>query len=616
MSTQSPGAGLQVLIVSACEDDHAQVSGLLKGLVEPRTTYSIAWHRNGADAGQALEDGTYDVCIVGRHLGDGPAAGFIGHWGKNDAAAPIIHLHSGNSTTVARAKAAGADDCLHKEALTCQLLETVIGFAIERRRLRRRLEQLAEFDPLTGLQNRNAFERRLEEALASAERIGKHVAVLFVDLDNFKDVNDTLGHGSGDTLLQHVAGRLLKAKRKTDIVARMGGDEFAVLAVNLERASAATPLARRLLDGLRAPFEIDGKIVHSGASVGVTTFPTDARNAKALLVNADLALHRAKATGRRKYFFFDSEMQRNVQRRTKLEGDLRRAVDNGELTVHFQPQIDLRDRAVSGAEALVRWEHPELGMIAPVAFIPIAEATGLIGPLGDQVLQKACAACAQWSHTVGRNLRVSVNLSPNQFQSNDLSDRVLKTISEHGIEPGQLELEITEATMMRNVERAITDLQTLRASGVQLAIDDFGTGYSSLNYLKRFPVHHMKIDRSFIDGVDQNPADRAIVGSIIGMCHALGMEVVAEGVERETQLAFLQSQSCNEIQGFLFSPALENSAFEEWVRRFNLTLEAADGVGAGDAAKFDMVSDWTDNPAAILVRQDPGLPRQRHRRPG
>ena len=609
MKAHQRQAPITVLIASGDKDDYVQIRDLLGGLTFTDNQYEVSWQADCTDADKALEDN--DICLVGSRLVSCTGLEFIGDRATTEATPPMIQLAGGAGQARADlAKEAGADDCLDTDELTSRLLDKAIALAIERKNFRRKLEQLAEFDALTELQNRNAFKSRLEEALASAERTGKHVAVLFIVLDNFKDVNDTLGHPAGDKLLCTVAARLRKIKRKTDIVARMGGDEFALLAVNLERASAATPLARRVLDGLSAPFEIDGKVIHSGASIGVTTFPTDARNAKALLVNADLALYRAKSDGRRGYFFFDAEMQRNVRRRTRLEADLRRAVNNGDLAVHFQPQIDLRERSVSGAEALVRWEHPELGMVSPAAFIPIAETTGLIGPIGDQVLRKACAACAEWSRHLGLEMRVSVNLSPNQFQAEDLSEGVLRAVEESGINPYQLELEITEETMMRNVERAITDLHTLRESGIRLAIDDFGTGYSSLNYLKRFPVHHLKIDRSFVAGVDQNRADRAIVASVIGMGHALGMEVVAEGVERETQLAFLQSQSSNEVQGFLFSPALENTAFQEWVRKFNLTLTNADETAIVDDDTGET------NPAIILLRQDPGLPKRRHRRQG
>ena len=551
------------------------VRELLAGV--DHTPYDIVWAGDATAARQAVNGRSFDICLIDLAPAE-VAVSLVAALARGDGPPCVVLAETDNRALDLAAMAAGASGFIVKGEASPAVLEKAIRYAMDRYAHEQELTRLAEFDPLTGLLNRDAFGRRLEEAMASAERNGKHLAVLSVDLDDFKDVNDTLGHGVGDTLIGMVADRLKSVKRKTDVVGRMGGDEFAVLAVNLDREAGATQPARRILDALSAPYDIDGKTVHAGASIGVTTYPTDARNARALLVNADRALHRAKGSGRRGVFFFDAKMQRNVQRRTRLESDLRKAVENGDLVAHFQPQIDLRGRAVSGAEALVRWPHPELGMVPPGSFVPIAEATGLIAPLGEQVLQQACAACVGWSAALGRPLRVSVNLSPHQFHLEDLATRVLDIVSASGLAPAQLEVEITEATVMRNIKQAVDDLQTLREAGIRIAIDDFGTGYSSLAYLKRFPVDHLKIDRSFIEGVDSGAEDRAIVGSVVGLAHALGMAVIAEGVERESQLAFLQGQSCDEVQGFLFSPALASDAFESWVETFHAGAATSDAV--------------------------------------
>lgn len=583
VTSENQNDAVQVLLVDDDEDDFIITRDLLADV--GHVDYELTWVNQAQAAIDKIDAGSFDICLVDYRLGDGTGLDLIGHLGQRDDAPPTILLTGEADRALdIEAMKAGASDFLVKGQVTPPMLEKAVRYAIDRQRSERELARLAQYDPLTGLLNRNAFKRRLDEAVGDAERNDKHLAVLFIDLDHFKDVNDTMGHAAGDALIRAVADRLTDAKRKTDVVARMGGDEFAVLAVNLDRAAAATHPARRILETLSAPFEINGKVIHSGASVGVTTYPSDARNAKSLLVNADLALYRAKAGGRRTYFFFDAEMHRNVQRRSQLESDLRRAVDNGDLVAHFQPQIDIRGRRVAGAEALVRWPHAELGMVSPGAFIPIAEATGLIAPIGEQVLRQSCAACVEWGRTLGLDLRVAVNLSPNQFHADNLAEKILGIVDDCGLAPSQLEVEITEETIMRNVERAASDLQALREAGVQVGIDDFGTGYSSLAYLKRFPVDHLKIDRTFIEGVDRGRDDRAIVGSVIGLAHALGMAVVAEGVERESQLAFLQGQSCDEVQGFLFSPALENGKFQDWVRKFQHSIAAGGTVEAADHA--------------------------------
>ncbi len=434
----------------------------------------------------------------------------------------------------------------------------VLGYsvpaAVAFRRIRERwkaedqIRFLAMHDPLTGLPNRVQLQNRLEQALARAKRRETLLAVMCIDLDRFKEVNDTLGHKAGDALLMEASDRLRDSVRETDTVARVGGDEFVVIADDLDEPNDAIPLARRICEQLARTFDIEGHSLAISGSVGISFAPTEGTEVKTLLNNADLALYRAKSDGRNAYRFFEPEMDRAVQHRRSLAQDLRHALRNDELHIHYQPQFDLEKGALTGYEALARWTHFEKGEIPPAQFIPIAEENGLIGMLGEWVLESACLYARNWPE----GTMLSVNISQAQFVAQDLAALVRNTLSKTGVAPNRLLLEFKEDLLFRNAEETVKTLKELTGMGVLLALDDFGTGYSSLSYLTRLPVSKIKIDRSFISEMEADEDVSAIVKTIIGLGNSLDVTIAAEGVETESQARYLRSAGCNEVQGFLF----------------------------------------------------------------
>jgi diguanylate cyclase (GGDEF)-like protein/PAS domain S-box-containing protein len=422
----------------------------------------------------------------------------------------------------------------------------------ERKRTEERIAYMAHHDSLTGLPNRVMMRQRMEEMLSRSRRNGRGMAVLCIDLDNFKAVNDTLGHLHGDLLLQSVAARLRLRLREEDVVARLGGDEFAILQGDIAQPADVTGLAQRLLDAIGEPYDLDGHLVTVGASIGIAIVPGDGESSEELLKNADMALYRSKADGKGTYRFFEAAMDARVQARRRLELELRAALQTGGLDVHYQPLVNLGTGEVTGYEALMRWPHRERGMIPPAEFIPVAEETGLITQIGAFVLRRACTDAAQWP----RPLTVSVNLSPLQFKAGNLYQVVSQTLKETGLSPARLELEITETLLLDKSGTVLATLHALRALGVRIAMDDFGTGYSSLSYLRSFPFDKIKIDRTFVRGMGASGDAQAIVRAIIGLGASLGMTITAEGVETENDLAQLRQEGCQEGQGYLFSMAL------------------------------------------------------------
>lgn len=416
----------------------------------------------------------------------------------------------------------------------------------ERKRWEERIEFLAHHDALTGLPNRVLFRDRLEQALARAKRGGDTLAVLTLDLDRFKDINDCLGHPTGDALLVGVAERLRGCVREVDTVARLGGDEFAIIQIGIRQPEGAATLARRVLDGLAMPFDLGDFHGTTGASIGIAMAPTDGDDPDRLLKNSDIALYRAKGEARGSFLFFEEQMNARLQTRRALEQSLRLALDNDEFELHYQPQVDLESRAIVGFEALLRWRHPDGRLISPAEFIGIAEETGLIAPLGQWVLRKACTEAACWPNRP----KIAVNLSPVQFKHGDLVGVVERALTASGLDPRRLELEITENVILHDTESTLATLHRLKALGVHIAMDDFGTGYSSLSYLRRFPFNRIKIDQSFIQDVERNTGDAAIVRAVIQLGRSLGMAVTAEGVETEHQLTYLRAECCDEAQGF------------------------------------------------------------------
>jgi diguanylate cyclase (GGDEF)-like protein len=421
----------------------------------------------------------------------------------------------------------------------------------ERKRAEARIAYMAHHDALTSLPNRVLLRLRMEEMLARRRRNGLSLATLCLDLDDFKTVNDTLGHPTGDLLLQEVGARLRGAVREQDVVARLGGDEFAILQADIAEPESAGALAERILAVVGEPYVLDGHLVSIRASIGIALAPGEGDDADRLLKNADMALYRAKGEGKGGCRFFEAEMDARLQARRRLEVDLRHAIATGGLEVHYQPLVDLAGCGISGFEALLRWCHPERGMISPAEFIPVAEETGLIAAIGAFVLRRACADAVTWPPHV----KVAVNLSPLQFRTGNLLAIVKDALDGSALAPNRLELEITESLLLDRGEHVLATLHALRALGVRISMDDFGTGYSSLSYLRSFPFDKIKIDRSFVRDLGANPDSRAIVRAIIGLGASLGITITAEGVETEQDLACLRAEGCDEAQGFLFSKA-------------------------------------------------------------
>ena len=433
----------------------------------------------------------------------------------------------------------------------------VVGRDItERRTAAARIHHLAHHDSLTDLPNRVLFQERLRAALAQARRARGMLALILLDLDKFKETNDTLGHHVGDLLLRAVARRLQHCVRETDTVARLGGDEFAVLLTNLNSVDGASTVAEGILRSLSEPYSLDDNEVVASASLGITVFPDDGEAFETLLKNADLALYRSKSDGRARYHFYVAEMDEEVQQRKAIEHDLRHALGTDQLSLHYQPLIDLRSGEITGAEALIRWHHPVKGAIPPAAFIPIAERSDLIFRLGRWVLHRACMQIQAWKKAGLPPLRVSINLSPAQFRHPDLLDTIKTVIALTGSDPHLLQVEITETIAMSNFGYSVEVLRALHELGLAIAIDDFGTGYSSLNYLKHFPVDTLKIDRSFVSDLGRYPENAAIVKAIINLGHGIGAKVNVEGVETSEQLRFMNDHQCDECQGFYFSQPL------------------------------------------------------------
>src|SRR5664279_4792510 len=412
-----------------------------------------------------------------------------------------------------------------------------------------KIKHLAHYDALTDLPNRVTFYERMDTVL-NRQRRNETVAVLSLDLDRFKNVNDTLGHPVGDLLLQAAAERMRSCVRGEDLVARLGGDEFAIVQVSSTQTSDVSALATRLIEVVGAPYDLDGHQVIVGASIGIAIAPTDGNKPDPLMKSADLALYRAKANGGHAFRFFEAEMDARMQARHALELDLRKAIVNGEFELYYQPIVDVKTERITSCEALLRWHHPERGMISPVEFIPVAESTGLIVPLGEWVLRQACAQAARWPDHV----TVAVTLSPVQFKSRNLLPTVVNALATNGLPAKRLELEITELVLLQDNEGAFEVLRRFRDLGIRIAMDDFGTGYSSLGYLRSFPFDKIKIDQSFVHDLSTKEDSVAIIRAVVGLSSSLGITTTAEGVETKEQLTRLTTEGCDEVQGFLFSP--------------------------------------------------------------
>jgi diguanylate cyclase (GGDEF)-like protein/PAS domain S-box-containing protein len=464
----------------------------------------------------------------------------------------------------------------HGKALRCEKQGTVIRIAgtnmdIHERKLNElHVEYLAHHDELTGLPNRVSFNHSLEHAIKQAKRRRAKLAVMFIDLDRFKNINDSLGHDCGDQLLQEISVRLQSSLRDSDIVARLGGDEFVVMVEGWQTSEDLMAVGQKILHAVSRPFILEGQEYDLTTSIGISTYPQHGNDAQELLRHADVAMYRAKELGKNNFQFYTEQMDFNSVDRLRLESALRRAITRDEFCLHYQPVVNLATGYMVGMEALVRWQHPQRGLLAPGEFISIAEETGLIVPIGEWVLRAACEQNRKWQQMGYGPLRVSVNLSARQFQSG-LVGVVARVLEDTGLPAQLLELEITESMVMQNPDQAVRLLNELHDMGIALSIDDFGTGYSSLAYLKRFPIDSLKIDRSFITELPLDTDNAAIIRAIIQMAHGLEIHVVGEGVETAEQAGFLSDQSCDRVQGFHYSRPLAADVFEIMINQFPLS---------------------------------------------
>lgn len=511
--------------VVVCNDLYIQMYGLSREIVKPGCSF-VELLRYRTEAGEFVH-----------HDLEQYRADLVAAMARGEVMSSILETADGREILITNSPmSAGGRVATHTDIT-------------ERRRIEAKIAYMAQYDALTDLPNRVKLYERLRQMLARPKR-GDHVAVFCLDLDRFKDVNDAHGHPVGDLLLQSVAGRLRQCIRDADMVARLGGDEFAIVQAGASQPTDATSLASRLIEVIGAPYEIGGRQVAIELSIGIALAPNDGRNPEQLLKNADLALYRAKSDGRGLYRFFEPEMDARMQARRALEIDLRKAIANNEFELFYQPLVDMRTERVTGFEALIRWHHPERGMIPPLDFIGVAEETGLIGPIGDWVLRRACAEAATWPSDV----KIAVNLSPLQFKNKGLLRSVVSALAASGLSPNRLELEITESVLLQDGDTTLAILHELRELGVRISMDDFGTGYSSLSYLRKFPFDKIKIDQTFIFDMSDHSDSLAIVRAVIAMGNGLGIATTAEGVETAEQFKRLKSEGCTEVQGYLFSP--------------------------------------------------------------
>lgn len=558
-----PLSRVRVLVV----DDNEGDCYLIKSLLAHASSveYDVHWVCEYENVLPRLAEFEPDICMIDYTIGLDSGLELIGQLESIRPHLPTVLLtgHSEHAIDVA-AMRAGASDFLEKSRFDSQLLDRTIRYAIEQKKNERRLTSLVERDDLTGLFNRSGFVKKLESAMGIADRTDRMLAVMFLDLDRFKHVNDSLGHPVGDALLREVAHRLRACCRSTDVIARMGGDEFAIVATHLKEVSGAEHLADKILNSFAVPFELSGHVVHAGISIGLTAYPNDVGDAEQLLMNADMALYQAKDEGRNRYVLFDAEMDLAAKARRRTESDLHHAIANDELFLEYQPIIDARTGTLNSVEALVRWNHSD-GVRYPDAFIEIAETSNLIGPLGEWVLLEACRTAARWAEEGPLRVPIAINLSAAQLAMPSLLGTVQLALAETGLSPELLELEITESVMIPNLQGSQSVLKRLREIGVSISIDDFGTGYTALHVLQHLPVDKLKIDRSFVESIETGSYAPPIVKAVIEIGRSFGLQVVAEGIETEGQLACLRELGADQLQGFHIARPKPVAEIEDWM---------------------------------------------------
>jgi diguanylate cyclase (GGDEF)-like protein len=542
----------RILLIEDDEDDYVLTRGLLAEAFGD--AFELEWVQSWEAALAAIAQARHDIYLVDYRLGARNGLELVREAVDLGSAAPFIVLTGQGSREIdLEAMRAGAADYLAKAEMTAPLLDRAMRYAIERHRAERRLAEMARFDQLTGLANRILFRDYLIKTLARADRHHQLVAVMLLDLDRFKTVNDTHGHEAGDLLLKEIAQRLKSSVRESDLVARLGGDEFTVVMDGLTDPGAIASLATRILEVIRQPVRLGRCEVVTSASIGISVYPTDVDSIDELLASADAAMYRAKERGADRFHFYTVAMRVRAAKRLELENGLRGALVRREFCLHYQPQVDLRTGGILGMEALLRWQHPHRGLVGPAEFVPVAEETGLIVPIGAWVLRTACGQLRAWHGAGYPAMRVAVNFSARQFQDDDVALVVAAILQQCDLAPRFLEIEITESDILKSPSRVQSLLKEFTELGIRVALDDFGTGYSSLNHLRSFPGASIKIDRSFVGNLCSERHDAAIVRSLIVMAHNLNLKVIAEGVETPEQLAFLRENHCDAIQGYLIS---------------------------------------------------------------
>ena len=541
-------------------EDNPGDARLLREMIaeEPGALFEVECAERLAQGLERLSAGGIGLVLLDLSLPDSMGLETFAKVYAHSPAVPIIVLTGNDDNNLALAAVKrGAQDYLVKGRLERELLLRSMQYAIERKRYQLQLEHQANYDALTGLPNRTLLNDRLRQSVYG-QRLRRAVAVVVIDLDHFKFVNSSLGHATGDRLLKAMAERLRGMLRDGDTVARLGGDEFVLILNDQSSEEVIYRAMQRIADELARPLEIDGKELVVTCSAGISLYPQDGPDVETLLKNADAAMYRAKEHGRNNFRFFTAEMNERVNERLALESALRRALERRELVLHYQSRVDLATGAISGAEALLRWLHPEWGLVRPARFVPLAEETGLIVPIGEFVLLEACRQTRAWIDAGLAPGLTSVNLSARQFREDGLVRKVSRVLEETGLHPQSLELELTESTVMHDVDAAIATLQGLKSLGVSLSVDDFGTGYSSLSYLENLPIDKLKIDRSFVRdiGAAAGGNEGVLAQAIISLGHNLGLHVVAEGVETDAQARFLRRAGCDEVQGFFYGEAV------------------------------------------------------------
>jgi diguanylate cyclase (GGDEF)-like protein len=567
---ESDDNSLRVLLIDDDQDSEVLVGALLKDI--DRSSFILDWFDSYESGLEQIRKGYHDVCLLDYRLGAKDGVELLNEALVSSGTMPVIMLTGYEESGLdILALNAGASDYLIKGDLNGTILERSIRYSIKHKHDESQLVKMAKYDALTGLANRSLFLDVLTGAISRADRHGYDIGLIFMDIDHFKNINDSLGHVIGDHILQSFAERLKSCVRTGDLVARFGGDEFSVILEHITNERDITHIADKILEVMAPPHKVDGHTILARASIGIVTYPDLKGDSQSLFKAADTAMYEAKKKGRNNYQFFAEKMQRKVIERTKFEGDLSYAIENDEFELHYQPQVEAETRKIVAVEALIRWQHPERGLLMPGEFISVAEECGLIISIGNWVLENACKQLKHWRNSNYLEIpKLTINFSANQLAHVDMFENVQNIIKSSGLETGVVELELTETAVMVEPLKSINTFNMLKKIGVNIAVDDYGTGYSSLRYLADLPVDTLKIDRAFIKQCPDDKKMSAIVKSTITLAHDLGINVVAEGVETKEQMDFLVDNGCDFLQGYYFSrPLTEKQIEKNWLSTTN-----------------------------------------------